>query len=120
MIAGWNQRSGVLVVINRTIVGVDASERHPQSICDFKTFHEFRRAVVDFLRDEVPQHWAASATESPTIFASSAAKIFGSSLSRSIAGLARASHAGNLLLVARSGRSLADGLLDCVKVREVR
>jgi transposase len=24
---------------------------------DFKTFHEFRRAVIDFLRDEVPQHW---------------------------------------------------------------
>jgi transposase len=22
---------------------------------DFKTFHEFRRAVIDFLRDEVPQ-----------------------------------------------------------------
>jgi hypothetical protein len=44
---------------------------------DFKTFHDFRRAVIDFLRCEAPDTGAASATETPTPFASSDARIFG-------------------------------------------
>ena len=40
---------------DRTIVGVDASKHHHNR--DFKTFHEFRRAVIDFLRYEAPRRW---------------------------------------------------------------
>jgi len=43
------------------IVGLDASKHHPQpGLQDLrrKTFAEFRRAVIKFLRHEVPKHWS--------------------------------------------------------------
>ena len=53
---------------------------------DYKTFAEFRKAIITFLRYDAPDTGAVSVTKSRIISASSIAPIFGLSLSRRITG----------------------------------
>ena len=43
----------------------------------YETCAQFAEATLDFLREKVPRNWAELAIRSPTIFASSAERIFG-------------------------------------------